>query len=345
MFSRIFGSKKAEEKKSDFVIESSDEDENDKYQPNSAFMENLKLNMSKMIAYAQSADVVLQREVAEMLANEAVSADRQAQIVEYGGLSLLVPLTKSIDMDVKRLSAHALANLSVNSKNQILMAEEGAIEMLLDLLDSTNEVIQRQAAKAIANLSVNQDNKLKVGKLGGIPCLVKLAGSTTLQVKIEAIAAIGNLAVNDFNEIEIVKQNGLEHLSSSALLAADYLKSISRNGGGHRRDRETQHWEELAAQCSRCLRNLTVNPLNRTHVIGSGVIPALKIFSQSNNDRIAQQSSKALRNLSSAGTKISSQPISDNTKPLALAPVSNEDNNKVAAAGAGNGNEEKNSYK
>jgi len=75
-----------------------------------------------------------------MLANEAVSADRQAQIVEYGGLRLLVPLTKSVDHDVRRLAAHALANLSVNTRNQTLMADEGAVEMLLDLLESDNEV-------------------------------------------------------------------------------------------------------------------------------------------------------------------------------------------------------------
>ena len=36
------------------------------------------------------------------------------QIVQYGGLRLLVPLTKSIDPEVQRLAAHALANLSVD---------------------------------------------------------------------------------------------------------------------------------------------------------------------------------------------------------------------------------------
>jgi hypothetical protein len=49
------------------------------------------------------------------LANEAVKPARQAEIVRYGGLQLLVPLTKSADVEVQRLAAHALANLSVNS--------------------------------------------------------------------------------------------------------------------------------------------------------------------------------------------------------------------------------------
>lgn len=53
-------------------------------------------------------------QVAEKLANEAVKSNRQVQIVEYGGLKLLVPLTKSVDQEVQRLAAHALANLSVN---------------------------------------------------------------------------------------------------------------------------------------------------------------------------------------------------------------------------------------
>ena len=77
----------------------------------------------------------LQREVAEKLANEAVKAERQKQIVEYGGLQLLIPLTKSSDVEVQRLAAHALANLSVNADNQVLMAQHGGIEMLIALLD------------------------------------------------------------------------------------------------------------------------------------------------------------------------------------------------------------------
>lgn len=39
---------------------------------------------------------------------------RQKQIVELGGLQLLIPLTRSIDEEVQRLAAHSLANLSVD---------------------------------------------------------------------------------------------------------------------------------------------------------------------------------------------------------------------------------------
>ena len=51
------------------------------------------------------------------MANEAVKSARQVQIVEYGGLKLLVPLTRSTDREVQRLAAHALANLSVNCQS------------------------------------------------------------------------------------------------------------------------------------------------------------------------------------------------------------------------------------
>jgi hypothetical protein len=57
-------------------------------------------------------------QVAEKLANEAVKPIRQSQIVEYGGLRLLIPLTRSCDMEVQRLAAHALANISVNGESQ-----------------------------------------------------------------------------------------------------------------------------------------------------------------------------------------------------------------------------------
>lgn len=120
--------------------------------------------MQRLIVYAQSADTELQREVAERLANEAIQriyddlmwiAQRQVQIVELGGLKLLLPLTKSSDIEVQRLAAHALANLSVNITNQIVMAQNGGIEMIITLLNSPSDQVQRQAAKALANLGVN----------------------------------------------------------------------------------------------------------------------------------------------------------------------------------------------
>jgi kinesin family protein 5 len=125
----------------------------------------LRVNLSRCIAYAESAKPQLQREVAEKLATEAVKARRQVQIVELGGLKLLVPLSRSNDLEVRRLSAHALANLSVNATNQILMADLGAIEILIMLLETDSYPVQRQSAKALANLSVNIRNKEKVAKV------------------------------------------------------------------------------------------------------------------------------------------------------------------------------------
>lgn len=45
-----------------------------------------------------------------------IAASRQAQIVELGGLKLLLPLTRSKDVEVQRLAVHALANLSVDGE-------------------------------------------------------------------------------------------------------------------------------------------------------------------------------------------------------------------------------------
>lgn len=45
-----------------------------------------------------------------------IAASRQAQIVELGGLKLLLPLTQSKDVEVQRLAVHALANLSVDGE-------------------------------------------------------------------------------------------------------------------------------------------------------------------------------------------------------------------------------------
>lgn len=103
--------RKKEEKKSDFEIEDENEEESEFIVIiislfyflllyfililflGDEYIQQLRVNLSRMIIYAESADVSLQREVAEKLANEAVKSNRQVQIVEYGGLQLLVPLT------------------------------------------------------------------------------------------------------------------------------------------------------------------------------------------------------------------------------------------------------------
>lgn len=287
--------------KSDFVIE--DDDEEEEGQEQSQFMESLKLNLSRLIAYADSADIKLQREVAERLANEAVKPARQVQIVEYGGLQLLVPLMKSTDVEVQRLAAHALANLSVNSTNQEIMAKEGAIEMLITMLNSPNELIQRQSAKALANLGVNTENKRLIALAGGIPKLVQLAKSPLCSIKIEAVAALANLAVNDANEVEIVNAGGLEPIIEGATFSASALDlggRVGAKGDSAAFVGTTEQFEELAAQCARALRNLSVNPSNKDEIVRQGAAATLSLLINSMNERVAQQARRALKNIESS---------------------------------------------
>ena len=70
------------------------------------FTKQLRTQLRQLIHYAKGADTSLQREVAEKLANEAVKPERQVQIVELGGLELLLPLVASTDHEVQRLAAH-----------------------------------------------------------------------------------------------------------------------------------------------------------------------------------------------------------------------------------------------
>jgi len=289
MFSRIFGSKKSEKKRgdSDFVIEEDEED------ADGSFVKSLRLNFARLIAYAESADTRLQREVAEKLANEAVKAERQVQIVALGGLKLLIPLTRSSDSEVQRLAAHALANLSVNAENQRLMAVEGAVEMLINLLDSSQVQTQRQSAKALANLGVHQENKRMLAEAGAIPKLVRLTeASVSTTVKIEAVAALANLAVNDQNEVEIEACNGIRTIVAALRTSCDFTDSFSGV-----RDREFNYTEELIAQCARALRNMSVNERNKKIMIDLGVADDLQRVLRHSNERISQQAKKAIANI------------------------------------------------
>lgn len=177
------------------------------------------------------------------------------------------------------------------------MAEDGAIECLIALLDSNNELIQRQAAKSLANLGVHHDNKSKIADAGAIPRLVRLSGNKQISVRIEAIAALANLAVNDNNEVEIVRVGGLDPICEGCAMAANGLSGSLAT----RHEREIQHLEELATQCARALRNLSVNPLNKSQMAVLGVSRHLQLLANYPNERISQQARRAMRNLEYSG--------------------------------------------
>jgi hypothetical protein len=61
--------KKRDEKKSDFELEDDEDDESD-----TGFTKSLQLNLSRLIVYAESADVKLQREVIFSLFNVLISS-------------------------------------------------------------------------------------------------------------------------------------------------------------------------------------------------------------------------------------------------------------------------------
>ena len=165
------------------------------------FSAALRTNLPRLFSYARSLDPKTQMMVAERLANEAVVAKRQAEIVSLGGLTLLVPLACSRDAEVQRLAIHALANLSALPANQRAIASTaGCLPVLLQLLGSPLPEVQRQAAKTVANISVVAENMKQIAANGGVEPLVALLSSRAPKTRVEAIAAVANLAVDDANE-------------------------------------------------------------------------------------------------------------------------------------------------
>lgn len=65
--------------------------------------------------------------------------------------------------------------------------------------------------------------------------------------------------------------------------------------------RDYANAEELAAQCARALRNLSVNAGNKMAITRLGAIPSLQALTDHPNERISQQAKRALRNLDTDG--------------------------------------------
>ena len=206
------------------------------------FSTALRTNLPRLFAYAKSLDSKAQMLVAERLANEAVVAQRQGEIVALGGLTLLVPLARSRDAEVQRLATHALANLSALAANQrAIAASPECLGVLLHLLASPLPEVQRQAAKTVANISVVPENMKLIGGGGGVQPLVLLLSSRAPKTRVEAVAAVANLAVDDANEKMFVEAGAL------ARLVAAVPRPLPTDGGG----------VDLCTQVARALRNLS----------------------------------------------------------------------------------------
>ena len=242
-----------------------------------SFTDDHRLNFQRLMVYAKSSDPSLQKEVAEYLANEAVHAEKQEQIVACGGLKLLVQLARSSDGEVQRLSAHALANLSALAANQRAIAEaDGGLTMLVHLLGASLPEVQRQAAKTIANLSVVPSNMRLIAASGGLPPLIALLNVPHPKTRIEAIAAIANLAVDDTNEAAFVK--------------AGVIKSVLEGLSG-----ATDN--DLLTQSLRALRNLTSSPAHAVSLRDLGGAALLESLAKHSNERVRAQADAALMNV------------------------------------------------
>jgi hypothetical protein len=252
-----------------------------------SFSESLRTNLQRLFLYASSSDVTVQREVAERLANEAVLKARQEQIVQFGGLTLLVPLAQSRDVEVQRLATHALANLSALPANQLAIAEvPGGLEVLGVLLSSGHAEVQRQAAKTVANISVVPATMQAMAAKGCLPPLLAMLSSPHPRTRVEAIAAVSNLAVNDANEQALVRGGAFEKLL--AVLGA------SPSAFQPPADLDT------ATQLARALRNLTSNVGHARQLLALGGREALACLESLRSERVTQQCKVCAEHLQAA---------------------------------------------
>jgi len=259
----------------DKVIILEDDKDND-------FCASLRANMTRCMLYASSSDTKEQAYVAERLANEAVNRDRQAQIVECGGIKLLVPLMKSSNSEVQRLATHTLANLSALPSNQRAIAETPeCLEVLFVLLHSEVPEVQRQGAKTVANVSVVPDFMKSIAARGGLPPLIALLSSPHPRTRVEAIAAVANLAVDSENEKTFVDLGVFTPL----------LATLGGNGTKVPGDDDT------AIQVARALRNLTARPENAKRLLELNGRASVNALAASSDARISQQAAIALENL------------------------------------------------
>ena len=101
--------------------------------------------------------------------------------------------------------------------------------------------------------------------------------------------------LTDDNELEIVQMGGLEPIVAATIEASERLSSAKGSD-------DADFYEELASQCARSLRNLSVNTRNQARLVQLGVVPALQMLARTSNDRITHQAKRALKNLETSSS-------------------------------------------
>ena len=118
------------------------------------------------------------------------------EIMNAGGLPLIIQFSSSSDIQLKKACASAIRNLSElnDDSHQLVMVKDGVLSSLIELLKEEDSHILREASKAIAILTSRiESNKVALIEQDGVRVVVRHMGTTDDDLLIQILSTVGNL--------------------------------------------------------------------------------------------------------------------------------------------------------
>jgi len=256
-----------------------------------------------------------------LLACLAVDVDLGNQVVELGGVEMLVIYASKSNDKYQEEAAWALATLSSRPENAMPMHQADAVRPILRLVQSTSADVQLQALWAIANLAVCDELKVPIGEEDAMRILIetlpRAEGETSL---LQATRAIANLVVAPSNCKRIQQlPGGIERLVAALDLPyASVQESVARVfvNMSHEEDMADSlveagvipaiakllHVESVQLEAIFVIVNLSLCPRHEAELAVSEVIKPLIVLLQTADSHVRAQAAWALGNMSASTT-------------------------------------------
>ena len=206
------------------------------------------------------------REVTRAISNLLSSCDIHDSFIN-SGLSSLLEICNDSDKECQYNVSLACRKIVINKKSHPTIMKH--VANLLDLLKSDDVNTKKHVLTTLRDLSVNPSNRCSLVELNTVDVLVPFIDGDDSFIQTVAAATLRHLAADYSLKRRVLVDDIIVKAASSILGASD----------------------NLLAQLSGLIANLSEQDTNRSEMVAVGVVPALAVLSRAKQSDILQVSS------------------------------------------------------
>ena len=142
-------------------------------------------------------DMRIKRPIANAFANLATDEDFVHEVVDDGGLEMMISFANEDDDELVCGAIHTIANLADAEEMKHKIVKAGGLDVIIKLLSSKDAMIVKGATNALANLATEREYQNELIRLGVAEPLTNLAKkSKNPEIQLRVVIAINNIVSN-----------------------------------------------------------------------------------------------------------------------------------------------------